>query len=191
MASPPKLRGKQARFVEEYLIDLNGTAAYQRAGYTATPRVARSNAVRLLANASIQGAIAAAQAARARRVHLTQDAILHELALVAQSDITHYIIDDHGNVALSEGAPSGAMRAVASLKKKVTHTEAGTIVETQITLWNKPAALRMAGEHLGLLKGAEQPVPDIHIHVEQARGRLGARLDHLARRHAEEATNGH
>ena len=190
MAAPLKLRGKQARFVEEYLIDLNGTAAYQRAGYTATPRVARSNAVRLLANASVQAAITAAQAARARRVHLTQDAILREVALLSQSDISHYTIDDQGEVALREGAPEGAMRAVASLKKKIVHTEAAVIYETEIKLWNKPTALRMAGEHLGVLKGTEQTITDVHIHIHTARARLTHRLGHPAQRHAEEARNG-
>jgi len=186
--APPKLYGKQARFIEEYLIDLNATQAAIRAGYK--PRAARSQASRMLTHVNIQAAIAAAQAARARRVHLTQDAILHDVALLAHSDISHYIIDDCGNVTLREGAPEGAMRAVASLKKKVIHTEAGTIVETEIKLWNKPAALRMAGEHLGLLKGTEQAVPDVHVHIHTARDRLTHRLDNLARRYAEDATNG-
>ena len=94
-------------------------------------------------------------------------------------------------MALREGAPAGAMRAVASLKKKIIHTESAVIYETEINLWNKPASVRMAGEHLGLFKGAEQPLPDIHVHVTEARSRLADRLTHLATRHAEDATNGH
>ena len=58
-------------------------------------------------------------------------------------------------------------------------------------LWNKPASLRMGGDHLGLFKGSEQALPDIHVHVDTARHRLADRLDHLARRHADDATNGH
>ena len=95
---------KQQRFVDEYLIDLNGTAAYQRAGYKATARTARSNAVRLLAKASVQAAIQAAQEARTHRVHLRQDAVLHELAVVLHSNIQHYRIDDYGNVSLAPQA---------------------------------------------------------------------------------------
>jgi hypothetical protein len=49
----------------------------------------------------------------------------------------------------------------------------------------------MGGEHLGLFKGSEQTLPDIHVHVGTARDRLAERLDHLATRHAEDATNGH
>jgi phage terminase small subunit len=185
------LAPRQQRFVEEYLRDLNGTAAYQRAGYAATPRVARSNAVRLLANASVQAAIAEAQASRAQRVHLTQDAVLHELKLLATSDIRHYLVDDRGDITLGDGAPPDAMRAVSSLKKKITHTETSVTYETTITLWSKPAAIKMAGEHLGVFKGAEPTMPDIHVHVHTVRERLATRLGHLATRHAQDGRNGH
>ena len=83
-----------------------------------------------------------------------------------------------------------AMRAIASLRKKIIHTESTVIYETEIKLWNKPASVRMAGEHLGLFKGSEQPLPDIHVHVYTARERLADRLTHLATRHAEDSTNG-
>jgi phage terminase small subunit len=185
-----RLTPKQHRFVQEYLLDLHGTDAYLRAGYKATPRAARANAARLLAKASIQAAIADAQAVRAQRVHLTQDVVLRELALLAQSDITHYAFDAHGDVVLRPGAPAGALRAISSLKKRVTMTEGATTVETEIKLWPKPPALRMSGEHLSLFAGAEQPLPDIHVHVHTARDRLADRLGHLARRHAEDSTNG-
>jgi phage terminase small subunit len=163
------LTPRQRRFVEEYLVDLNGTAAYQRAGYTATPRVARSNAVRLLANASVQAAIMEAQAARAHRVAFTQDAVLREVALLAQSDISHYAIEDQGNVALCEGAPEGAMRAVASLRKKIIHTEETITYDVELRLWNKPAALRMAAEHLGLLTRGVSAPTTIQVVVQYAR----------------------
>jgi hypothetical protein len=82
------------------------------------------------------------------------------------------------------------MRAISSLKKRIVHTENALIYETTLTLWNKPASVRMAGEHVGLFKGREQPPPDIHVHMDTARERLSDRLDHLATRHAEDATNG-
>jgi len=186
-----QLSPMQERFVQEYLVDCNATAAYKRAGYKGQGNVAEVNAHRLLRSAKVAAAVQAAQDARARRLQLTQDAVLHELTVLAHSDIRDYVIDDQGEVHLRAGAPPHAMRAVASLKKKIVHTEAAVIYETTITLWNKPASIRMAGEHLGLFKGAEQPVPDIHVHIDTARDRLADRLDHLAVRHAEDATNGH
>jgi phage terminase small subunit len=130
-------------------------------------------------------------AARGARVQFDQDRVLHEIALLASSDIMNYVVDDEGNVGLRAGAHPDATRAIASLKKKILHTEAGTLYETEIRLWNKPASLKMAGDHLGVFKAAEQALPDIHLHLGEARHRLTDRLKHLAVRHAEDGANGH
>ena len=56
------LTDNQQGFVEEYLIDLNATQAYIRAGFSA--ELANTNAVKLLQNTTIAKAIAEAQAKR-------------------------------------------------------------------------------------------------------------------------------
>jgi phage terminase small subunit len=145
-----KLPPRQQRFVEEYLLDLNATQAAIRAGYSA--KTANPQAARLLAKVSIQAALAEAMATRADRTGITQDRVLHEIDLLQHSDITHYAIDATGNVSLTAEAPRDAMRAVASLKKRILHTDTSTVYETEIKLWNKPASLRMGGQHLGLFK---------------------------------------
>jgi phage terminase small subunit len=182
------LAARQQRFVEEYLLDLNGKHAAIRAGYS--PRTAEVQAAQFLRIPKVQAEVSAAQARRSQRTAITQDSVLREIGLLAQSDMTHYHIDDYGNLALRAGAPADAMRAVASLRKKILHTEQGILYETEIKLWNKPTAVRMAGEHLGLFKGAEPTMPDIHIHLHTARERLADRLGHLATRHAQDAVNG-
>jgi phage terminase small subunit len=50
-----KLTAKQARFVEEYLCDLNATQAAIRAGYS--PKTATVQGSRLLTNAKVAAAI--------------------------------------------------------------------------------------------------------------------------------------
>ena len=72
-----KLPKKQQRFVEEYLIDLNGTQAAIRAGYT--EKGAEKQAFRMSGNVRVQAAIQSAQAKRAQRTELTQDFIAKEL----------------------------------------------------------------------------------------------------------------
>lgn len=47
------LTPKQQRFVDEYLIDLNATAAYKRAGYKGQGNVAESMASQLLSNIKV------------------------------------------------------------------------------------------------------------------------------------------
>lgn len=49
-----KLTERQKRFAEEYLIDLNATAAYKRAGYAGKGNGAEVNASRLLSNTKVQ-----------------------------------------------------------------------------------------------------------------------------------------
>lgn len=52
-----KFTPKQELFITEYLIDMNGTKAYLRAGYKVSNEVAKANASRLLTNASIKNII--------------------------------------------------------------------------------------------------------------------------------------
>ena len=72
-----KLTAKQDRFVSEYLIDLNATQAAIRAGYA--EKGAAVEGSRLLATPKVAAAVAAAQAARAKRTEITQDYVLNTI----------------------------------------------------------------------------------------------------------------
>lgn len=89
------LSPQQQLFVEEYLIDLNGTAAAIRAGYAENS--ARGTASRLLANANIAAALSAAQQARSKRTEINADWVLKRLVEEAEADIAD-LYDDHGNL---------------------------------------------------------------------------------------------
>ncbi len=69
-----KITPKQQRFVAEYLIDLNATQAAIRAGYS--EKTAQPQSARLLSNAMVKKAVAAAQAERQERTEITQDYVL-------------------------------------------------------------------------------------------------------------------
>jgi phage terminase small subunit len=71
------LTPKQARFVEEYLVDLNATQAAIRAGYS--PKTAYSQGERLLKNVEVHRAIQEAQEARSERTGITQDEVIRGL----------------------------------------------------------------------------------------------------------------
>lgn len=70
---------KQEAFVREYLIDLNATAAYRRAGYAATGHAAEASASRLLSNAEVRHAVDSAQMKAASRNEMTVDQHLADL----------------------------------------------------------------------------------------------------------------
>ncbi len=77
------LIAKQARFVEEYLVDLSGTAAAIRAGYR-TSR-ARQQAYRLCQKPEVQKAIAAAIEERSKRTQVRQDEVIEGLKEAAEN----------------------------------------------------------------------------------------------------------
>lgn len=81
-----ELEPRQQRFVDEYLVDLNGTQAYMRA-YGCSEKAARTNAARLLTNAGIQDAIAAGRAKTAAALGLTRERVLAEYAKLAFFDM--------------------------------------------------------------------------------------------------------
>jgi phage terminase small subunit len=140
---------RRARFVQEYLLDLNATQAAIRAGYSA--KTARQQGARLLAEAAIEAAIQAAQGKRAVKTGITQERVLEELALLAFSDLEHYTVSDNGDVELAEGAPAGAMRALQAIERRVSTDKDGNVERTvKLKLWDKPGPLKLAGRHVGL-----------------------------------------
>lgn len=80
-----KLTPKQARFVEQYLLDLNATQAAIRAGYS--PKTARQAGTENLAKPAVSSAIAAAQQERSQRTQIDSDWLLTRLADEAEADL--------------------------------------------------------------------------------------------------------
>ncbi len=140
---------KQDRFVEEYLIDLNGTQAAIRAGYS--PKTANEQAARLLANVSIREKISKAMAERSRRTGINQDRVLIELAKIALVNPKHLI--DFKNAAVLEAATEEDMAAIASVKVKTIPGKGGENgIEREVKLYDKLRALELVGKHLGMFK---------------------------------------
>ena len=71
------LSPKQLRFVDEYLVDHNGTQAATRAGYG--PSGARVAAYRLLSNVAISSLIESRRQADATRLSITRENVLERL----------------------------------------------------------------------------------------------------------------
>lgn len=81
------LEPRQQRFVDEYLIDLNGTQAYMRAEPGTTEKSARTLASRMLAKVNVQKTIAAERAKTAAKLELTRERALAEYAKLAFFDM--------------------------------------------------------------------------------------------------------
>jgi phage terminase small subunit len=148
----PGLTPKQQRFVDEYLVDLNATAAAERAGY----RKPNKQGPRLLVKVGIAEAIAAAREARRERVQVEADDVLRELLLIGRSDVGDLIDFTGVDPRLKPACeiPEKARRCISSFKVKryvEGHGEQAREVEvTEFKLWSKDAALEKLGKHLGL-----------------------------------------
>ena len=158
------LSDKQRRFVDEFLVDLNATQAAIRAGYSA--RSARANGSRMLANADIADAIAAAQVARGRRTGITADRVLAELGRIGFSDVRAVVnwssnvvdldVDPatgeprlriNNQVVLNDSA--GLSADVAATIAEVSQSKDGAL---KVKLHDKLSALVRLGQHHGLFK---------------------------------------
>jgi hypothetical protein len=80
-----KLTPQQELFIQEYLVDFNGTQAAIRAGYS--EKTARQQASRLLTNVAIGTAIEAGRKQALELVGLTAERILTEVAAVAFAEV--------------------------------------------------------------------------------------------------------
>lgn len=76
------LTPKQQRFVEEYLIDLNATQAYIRAGFS--EKLANTNAAKLLQNTTIAKAIEDARKEVSEKALITTEMVVKGLLKEAQ-----------------------------------------------------------------------------------------------------------
>lgn len=151
MTRPGGLTDRQRRFVEEYLLDCNGAAAVRRAGYAARDkRRAAAQAQRLLKSAAVAVAIDAAMAARAKRVKISQDRVVEELARIAFANAGDYFEWGPEGVRLR---PQSALHPhQQAVVQEVTHTRTAAGGTVKLKLADKQKALELLGRHLGLFK---------------------------------------
>lgn len=139
------LTEKQRRFVQEYLVDLNASAAARRAGYSV--KTANEQGARLMSVPKIQAAICAEMAERQRRVKITQDMVIKELAAIGFANCTDFLTvsaDGHIYIKPTEQIPPEKLPAIANIK----YSANGLSIE--LKLYDKVRALELLGKHLGL-----------------------------------------
>lgn len=78
------LEPRQQLFVQEYLIDMNGTQAAIRAGYSA--KTAHEQASRLLANGKVRLAVEEGQRKLQVKLEISAERVVRSLALIAMAD---------------------------------------------------------------------------------------------------------
>jgi hypothetical protein len=147
----------QQNFVMAFIMDpTDQTAAARKAGYS--ERRASATACDLMSKPHIAAAIALGEQLREDRTMITSDRTLHEIAIIAFSDITDFSIGPGGSVRTKPGVPAYATRAIKSIEwtSIEREDEEGKPVityKTKIALWPKDVALRMLAVYQKLLSG--------------------------------------
>lgn len=148
------LSAKEWQFIDEYLVDLNGAAAFRRTGYTG--KHSDVMAGHMMRRPHIQDAI---DLALASRFSITKASILEHLSAVAFAEPGDYADWDDKNglkTKASRSLTKHQRRAIQSLEE--TESTVGTgkrqrkVRRTKIRLYSKPDALEKLAKVTGILR---------------------------------------
>lgn len=150
-----KLTPRQARFVEEYLIDLNATQAAIRAGYS--PRTAYRTGADNLRKPQIEIAIAAAQEARSERTQVDADWVLTRLTNEATADLAD-ILDDAGAIKPIKDWPliwrQGLVAGIDVQEDMIEGVKVGQTVKLRLS--DRIKRVELIGKHVDVQAFREQ-----------------------------------
>ena len=149
---------KQKRFADEYLIDLNATAAYKRAGYKGKGNVAEVNASRMLSNAKVAHYVKLALDKVTGITGITVERTLQELGRLAYSDPRKFY-DSQGNLKPIHELDDDCAACVASIEIDEIKADGNVIGYTKkLKHWDKNSALEKAMKYLKMV-GNDTPAP--------------------------------
>jgi len=149
--TPRKLTPRQARFVGEYLRDLNATQAAIRAGYTAA--WANKNAIRLTVDNGIAAAVATGTARQLENAELSASRVIEELRRLAFVDAPG-VFDDAGNLRpFSEWTPEqrASLAGYEVIIKNAATGNGHTDTVHKVKLSDKLKALDLLARHFSRL----------------------------------------
>lgn len=178
MMAKKKLTPMRQRFVAEYLKDLNATQAAVRAGYS--ERSAYVQGPRLLGEPEVKAAIDAAIARRNKRLELSQDKVVRELAKIGLADIKDYLSYRTEKVQVDvkdDGTPIFYYQPVIELVpsedvdgtvvQEVSLSQKGTF---SFKLQDKMKALELLARHLGMLNDRVQLAGSVNLNNNPLEG---------------------
>lgn len=150
------LRGKQQRFVDEYLIDRNATQAAIRAGYSA--KTAYAIGEENLRKPEVRKAIEAGEADLSERTKITQEMVMNELAKIGFSNMLDYVTPTETGDLFTDFSKLTRDQAAAISEVTVEEyvegkgEDARDVKRVKFKLSDKRSALVDMGKHLGMFK---------------------------------------
>ena len=139
-----KLKDKQKRFAEEYIVDLNATQAAIRAGYS--EKTAYSIGHENLNKPDIESYIQELMQARSDRTEITADRVLKELAKIGFGNVKN-LYDDSGKLKKVNELDEDVTATI----QEITEESIGeTITRRKYKTADKKSSLELLGKHLKL-----------------------------------------
>ena len=131
--------------MQEYLVDLNATAAAKRAGYK-DPNIGRQ----LITKNNVSAAIQKAMQNRSKRTEITQDMVICELAKLGFFDIRKLFGDDGKPLDISKLDDDTAAAVVGLDVQDVADSDGNYIgYIKKYKMADKIKALELLGKHFG------------------------------------------
>lgn len=138
-----ELTPMQARFVEEYLLDLNASQAAKRAGSKAKNLTVAG--AEFLANPNVYAAIDAAKSERSEKTQIDAAWVLKRLAEEAEADVNDLYDDDGKMKPVKEWPKIWRQGLVAGIK---THVSEDGVAIIDVKLSDRIRRLELIGKHV-------------------------------------------
>jgi phage terminase small subunit len=146
--SKDKLTDKQAMFVKEYLVDLNATQAAIRAGYS--ENTANVIGPENLAKPCIAKEIQKHMDKRSKRLEITADTVLQEIAKLGYSNIQKIYKEDGTLIPVHELPPEVAA-TITEVNEEVIKVDGESVtMKRKYKIADKGQNLERLGRHLKL-----------------------------------------
>jgi len=142
------LNRKQEVFCNEYIIDLNGTQAAIRAGYS--EKTAEVKASQLLRIVKVKDRVSELQKTRSIRTEVTQDLVINEISKIAFANIQD-IFDEYGELIPIHELPREVAAALQEINQdSIGNGDGEQVIKRKYKLSDKKSSLELLGRHLGL-----------------------------------------
>lgn len=146
------LNDRQNAFIREFLVDMNASQAYIRAGYS--PKGAGQSGYKLLNNPEIQKALTKLIQERAEKTEITAERVLTEIGHLAFFDPSDLFNED-GTLKPVKAMPAPIRRCIAAIEVQEMYEGIGDDRKLvgylkKVKLASKEGGLTLAGKHLRL-----------------------------------------
>lgn len=149
MARKKKITDQQRRFVDEYFVDYNQTAAAIRSGYS--PRSAASTACELMKNPDIQEIIELRKAQLSSRLGVSVQRIRDRLAAMAFGSIANVVdVTEYGEIRLKKIEDISEIDMSAVQELTMTKGKNGSTLK--VKMYDAKGAAELLGKEQGMFK---------------------------------------